>query len=337
MNPARPRAAGTSTGRAPAAPAGSSLATVPRASRLGPRPGGMGVRRFFDVLATQAFLTPLLFVFLALFVVPLGASVFLSFTNFNGYSTNFHFVGFSNYSSVLTNPQILGGLTFTVMYAVATTVAVTVLAIPLAVVFNRRFFGRNFVRAALFFPAVPSLLVLGLVWAYIFAPISSGVINSVLHTLFGMNPVLWLAEDRLAQLSVIIVGVWAQTGWHAVLYLAYLQSVPRDYYDAAVVDGASSPQQFFRITLPLLAPAMTVSVVLLITGGLRVYELPLSMTGGGGPGYSTYTVTQNILLYGVSDGQYGPGSALSVLFLVLVATTFVVVLSALRWREARLR
>jgi multiple sugar transport system permease protein/raffinose/stachyose/melibiose transport system permease protein len=122
-----------------------------------------------------------------------------------------------------------------------------------------------------------------------------------------------------------------------VLYLAYLQSVPRDYYDAAVVDGASSPQQFFRITLPLLAPAMTVSVVLLITGGLRVYELPLSMTGGGGPGYSTYTVTQNILLYGVSDGQYGPGSALSVLFLVLVATTFVVVLSALRWREARLR
>ena len=294
-----------------------------------------------DVLATQAFLTPLLFVFLALFLVPLGASVFLSFTNFNGYTTNFHFVGFANYSSVLTNPQILGGLSFTIIYAVATTAVVTVLAIPLAVVLNRRFFGRNFARAALFFPAVPSLLVLGLVWAYIFAPISSGVINSVLHTLFGMNPVLWLAEDRLAQLSVIIVGVWAQTGWHAVLYLAYLQSVPGDYYDSAEIDGASSPQQFFRITLPLLAPAMTVSVVLLITSGLRVYELPLAITGGGGapggPGYSTYTVTQNILLYGVSNGQYGPGSALSVLFLVLVATTFVVVLSALRWREARLR
>ena len=114
---------------------------------------------------------------------------------------------------------------------------------------------------------------------------------------------------------MIMVGVWAQVGWHAVLYLGYLQSIPHDYQDAALVDGASAVRRFFAITVPLLAPAMTVSIVLLMVGGLRVYELPLALTNGG-PVYSTYTVTQNILSYGVSNGEFGEGTALSVVFLV---------------------
>jgi multiple sugar transport system permease protein/raffinose/stachyose/melibiose transport system permease protein len=177
--------------------------------------------------------------------------------------------------------------------------------------------------------------VLGLVWAYIFSPISSGVFNSVLHDVLGIGPVPWLAQNLLAQISVITVGVWAQAGWHATLYLAYLQSISADYYDAAAIDGASALQRFFQITLPLLAPAMTVSVVLLMTGGLRVYELPLALTNGG-PVYSTYTVTQNIVLYGVSQGEYGLGSALSVVFLLIVAVVLLLTLWVLRWREGQL-
>jgi raffinose/stachyose/melibiose transport system permease protein len=274
--------------------------------------------------------------FIFLVGIPTVLSAVLSFTNFDGYSFKFQFVGLSNYRALFSDPQITASLYFTILYAVATTVIVTVIAIPLAVVINVHFLGHKLVRAAFFFTSVPSLLVLALVWAYILSPLGSGLVNYMLYGLFGVGPVQWLSEDHLAQLSVIMVGVWAQVGWHAVLYLGYLQSIPPDYEEAALVDGASAVRRFFTMTVPLLAPAMTVSVVLLMVSGLRVYELPLALTNGG-PVYSTYTVTQNILLYGVSDGKFGEGSALSVVFLALVIVVLLGSLMVLRHREGRLK
>lgn len=292
--------------------------------------------RWREALAVEAFFLPTVLSFVFLVAVPVVLTVLLSFTNFDGYSFKFNFVGLSNYRALLSDPQITSSLYFTIMYAVATTVIVTVIAIPLAVILNIHFVGHNLVRAAFFFTSVPSLLVLALVWTYILSPLGSGLVNYMLHGLFGAGPVGWLSGNRLAQLSVIMVGVWAQVGWHAVLYLGYLQSIPHDYDDAARVDGASTVRRFFAITVPLLAPAMTVSVVLLMVNGLRVYELPLALTNGG-PVYSTYTVTQNILLYGVSDGQFGEGSALSAVFLLLVVVVLLGSLGLLRHRESRLR
>ena len=291
--------------------------------------------RWREALAVQAFFLPTVLSFVLLVAVPSVLTIALSFTNFDGYSFKFHFVGLSNYSALFSDPQITASLYFTILYAVATTVIVTVIAIPLAVIVNINFAGHKLVRAVFFFTSVPSLLVLALVWTYILSPLGSGVINYLLYGLFGAGPVQWLSDNHLAQLSVIMVGVWAQAGWHSVLYLGYLQSVPGDYYDAAVVDGASVMRRFFGITLPLLAPAMTVSVVLLMISGLRVYELPLALTQGG-PVYSTYTVTQNILLYGVSNGKFGEGSALSAVFLALVIAVLFGILGALRHRESRL-
>ena len=121
----------------------------------------------------------------------------------------------------------------------------TVIAIPLAVIVNIHFVGHKIVRAVFFFTSVPSLLVLALVWTYILSPLGSGVINYLLYGLFGVGPVGWLSDNRLAQLSVIMVGVWAQVGWHSVLYLGDLQSVPSEYHEAAVVDGASVLRRFF--------------------------------------------------------------------------------------------
>jgi raffinose/stachyose/melibiose transport system permease protein len=292
--------------------------------------------RWREVLAVQAFFLPTVLSFIFLVGVPTVLSAVLSFTNFDGYSFTFQFVGLSNYRALFSDPQITASLYFTILYAVATTVIVTVIAVPLAVMINIHFLGHKLVRAAFFFTSVPSLLVLALVWTYILSPLGSGLVNYMLYGLFGVGPVQWLSEDRLAQLSVIMVGVWAQAGWHAVLYLGYLQSIPHDYEDAALVDGASAVRRFFAITVPLLAPAMTVSVVLLMVSGLRVYELPLALTNGG-PVYSTYTVTQNILLYGVSDGKFGEGSALSVVFLALVIVVLLGSLAVLRHREGRLK
>ena len=181
------------------------------------------------VLAVQAFFLPTVLSFVFLVGVPTVLSVVLSFTNFDGYSFKFHFVGLTNYRALFSDPQITASLYFTILYAVATTVIVTIIAIPLAVVINVHFLGHRLVRAAFFFTSVPSLLVLALVWAYILSPLGSGLINYMLNGLFGIGPVQWLSDDRLAQFSVIMVGVWAQVGWHAVLYLGYLQSIPNDY------------------------------------------------------------------------------------------------------------
>ncbi len=265
----------------------------------------------------KAFLVPVIVLFLFLFVVPLGQSFYWSLTDFTGYSPEANFVGLQNYATIAGDPSMLAGLGFTLLFGVATTALVTVLAIPLAVQLNKAFAGRNFVRSLWFFPAIPSMAILGLVWRYILSPLESGVLNSVLASV-GIAPVGWLSVDVLAKISVIAVGVWAATGWHAVLYTAYLQSIPQELYEVAKVDGASARQQFFSITLPLLTPAMVVSSFLLMTGGLKVFDLPYTLTNGG-PGFATYTITQSIIVTGVGQGRYGLASALAVIFTLAVA------------------
>lgn len=262
-------------------------------------------------------MVPIAIVFVVLYVVPMVQSLYYSFTDFNGYVNHPKLVGFANYKDVFKDPAMLSALRYTVFYAVATTVLVTAAAIPLALTLNRRFVGRNFVRAAFFFPAVPSVAVLGLVWGFILNPLGSGVLNSVLHGVAGIGPIAWLSESTLAQISTVAVTVWALTGWHAVLYLAYLQSIPSDFYEAASIDGASRWQRFRYITLPLLVPAMAVSQLLLMTNGLKVYDLPFTLTHGG-PGFSTRTLTQALIDNGIAQSRVGEASALAVLFLIVV-------------------
>lgn len=310
------------------ATAASRGGTAPRRGRRGTASGG-----WKQVAVNKAFLLPAVLVLALLFVVPLAQTFYWSLTDFTGYSPEANFVGLRNYAAILVDPSMLAGLTFTLLFAVGTTVAITALAIPLAVQLNKVFFGRNFVRSVWFFPAIPSMAILGLVWRYILSPLESGVLNSVLISL-GLDAVPWLSVDSLARLSVIVVGVWAATGWHAVLYTAYLQSIPTEYYEVAKIDGASARQQFFGITLPLLTPALVISTFLLMTGGLKVFDLPYTLTSGG-PGFATYTITQSIIVSGVSQGRYGLASALAVLFTLAVGILAFSQLALTKYIERR--
>lgn len=275
-----------------------------------------------DDLTSFWFLLPILAVFVVLFLIPLIQTVYFSLTDFNGYSMNMKFVGLSNYAKVFSDSSTLEGLGFTILYAIVVALGVTVLAIPLAVILNKKFVGRNFVRSVFFFFSVPSLAIMGMVWKYIFSPLDTGVVNSVL-TSMGLHSIPWLSNNALAKFCVIFIAIWAQIGWHATLYLAFLQAIPSDLYEQARVDGASAWQQFIHITLPQLTPGIVTSTFLLMSGGLKVYDLPYTMTKGG-PGYSTYTVTQSIIQQGIGQSQYGIGSALAVLF--FIATGIVVFL-----------
>ena len=290
--------------------------------------------RWREALAARLFLVPIAAVFLVLFIVPLGQTAWYSLTDFNGYSRVMHFVGLRNYLRAFTDSSMLASLGFTFFYAITTTIIITLLAIPLAVVLNQRFFGRNFVRAVFFFPAIPSVAVLGLVWSFILSPLGSGAINSLLH-LIGAGPVPWLADTTLSRLSTVLVSAWSQTGWHAILYLAYLQSIPSDFYEAATIDGASARQRFFHLTLPLLTPAITVSQMLLMTGGLKVFDLPYTLTKGG-PGYATTTISQIIIRRGLGEAKFGEASALAVVFMLMVLVVIVAQLTISRRLEQRL-
>lgn len=292
----------------------------PRSSRWA------GIR---ERMQSQAFLIPILLVFVVLIAVPFAQSVSYSFTDWSGLDPEVHFIGLSNYERVFTDASLLSGLLFTIAYAVGTTLLITVVAIPLAVVLNRKFFGHRFVRAVFFFPAIPSVAILGLVWNFILNPLADGALNVVLKSVAHLGPVPWLADDTLAQASVILVGVWTSTGWHAVLYLAYLQSIPTDYYEVAAIDGATARQRFFSITLPLLSPAITISTVLLMINGLNVYALPQTLTNGG-PGYATFTITQTIVNSGIAQSKYGQASALGVIFMIVVGLVVVVQLRLTR-------
>lgn len=306
----------------------------PASGRIRALPGVRSrFRRGREGYAAYWFVVPIIIVFVVLYLVPMAQSLYYSFTDYNGYVSSPTFIGIKNYVSIWRDPSMLSALGFTLGYAVLTTVVVTVLAIPLALVLNRRFFGRGFVRSVFFFPAVPSVAILGLVWTFILSPLGSGVINSVIGHL-GIAPIPWLSDETLAQVSVIMVAVWAQTGWHAILYLAYLQSLPGDVFEAAKIDGANRLQEFRMLTLPLLMPAVSVSTLLLLTNGLKVYDLPFTLTKGG-PGFATRTLTQSIIENGIAQSDIGKASALSVLFLIAVGLIIVGQLAVSRRLQER--
>lgn len=269
---------------------------------------------FVENMASFWFLLPIILIFIVLTIIPLAQSFFYSFTDYDGYSATFNFVGVDNYIQIFKDPSLFQSLGFTLIYAVSVTLLVTALAIPLAVTLNKAMWGRSFARSLFFFLGVPAQAIIGLVWQYIFSPLDSGVANQILKAI-GLPTVTWLSQDGWARFCVIFVAVWMQVGWHATLYLAYLQAIPADLYEQSRVDGASFRQQLIHITLPQLTPGIVVSMFLLMTSALKIYDLPYTLTAGG-PGYATNTITQAIILRGIGQSDYGLGSALSTLFTI---------------------
>ncbi len=263
------------------------------------------------------FILPALTVYSVTVVLPLIQTFRYSFTNYDGLSSEYDFVGLENYRKTLSSEQLIEPFIRTMGFSLVVPLLVTVLAIPLALVLNGRFKTRNFQRASFFFPAILSALFLGYSWTFILSSSKYGMINALLEQ-FGFDRQLLLADSDLAMWLIVFVVVWASVGWHAALYLANLQTIDPALLEAADIDGASAFQRFRFITLPHLTPAMTVSVALLIIGSLKVFDLPLAMTDGG-PGRSTILMTQSIIIQGLSSSRIGLASAMSFLFFLVIA------------------
>ena len=278
------------------------------------------------------FILPAFIVYTILTVIPLVQTLGLSFTNWDGYSmSHLSFTGLKNFRLVFADRSMKTALLNTCFYSIVFPLVTTVFAIPLSLVLNSGMKTKNLQRAVFFFPSVPSAIILGYLWAYILSPTGNGLLNKLLG-LFGIHPVMWLAVPKWAMFSVLLVNLWSVVGWHACIYLAQLQSIPTEYYEAANVDGATAWQKFRYITFPMLASAMTVSVMLLLLNSMKLYDLPFALTSEG-PGTLTTLVSQIIIKTGFVEKSYGKATAMSAIFFVFIAVISVIQLKLMKKRE----
>lgn len=280
------------------------------------------------------FIVPALLIYCTVTVLPTIQTFGYSFTDFNGLSSDFKLVGLDNYIKIFQNTDAMTSITNSLIYGFMVPIIVTCLAIPLALVLNSKIKSKNILRAVFFFPSVISTLFIGFIWKFILSPSEMGLINGI-RLSGGKDPLLLLADPVMAMVLLIFVTVWSSTGWHACIYIANLQTISSDYYEAATIDGATPWQKFRQITFPMLAPAMTSSLLLLLTSSLKAFDLPFALTNGG-PGHATTMITQTIIDEGVTANQVGYASAMSFIFLVIISIVTLIQTSYLNRREKKL-
>ena len=258
---------------------------------------------------------------------PLVRGFWVSLHQWDGLSENMTWVGIRNYLNVFNDQIYWGAIGHTFQYAIGVTILKNVLALGLAVLLNRKLRGRGFFRAATFIPVVMSFVVVGILWSWIFNP-TFGLLNGFLHAV-GLDSLIrgWLSDPGIALWSVIGVDVWKWTGFHIVIILAGLQSIPGELDEAASLDGASRGRIFRSITLPMLRPVLTFSVLMSLVGAfVSNYDLVKVMTGGG-PSHSTEVALTWIVNTTFAGLNVGKANAMSMILFLLV-----IVIGALQLR-----
>lgn len=273
------------------------------------------------------FMLPAGVVFVGLFLVPTVIAFYFSLTRWTLFETEF--IGLDNYLQFFREPALVAGLKNTLVYAGVTSGLKVVLGMLLAVLLTSPVIGRGFMRSVAFFPVLVSTIGIGLTFQVLMHP-SEGMINAALG-LVGIDGPAWLTDPSWALMSVALVDVWKGVGLATVIYIAGILSIPREYYEAAKVDGASSLQSFWQITLPLARPATVSVVILSLIGGLRSFDLIWAMTRGG-PGF-TSDVIASVIYKQYQAGFYGLSTAGNVVLFLLVTGLIVPLFWFLNRRE----
>lgn len=251
-------------------------------------------------------------IFLTFVLVPFFMGGYYSLTKWNGVSTTLEFVGFSNFTDMFRDdPGFITSAWFTVRLTVASVVIVNLIGLAYAVMFHNTDRWNSVLRVILVLPNVIGGIILGFVWQFIF--------SQALPSLGGvLETIPWLGDGDTAFWAVLIVLIWQQSGYVMLIYIASMNSIEVHLFEAAEIDGASRVSQFFRITLPLIVPAFTVSIFIVLAYSFKIFGLVFALTGGG-PYGSTESLAINIYNEAFLYGNYGLGSAKAVVFFIAVA------------------
>jgi raffinose/stachyose/melibiose transport system permease protein len=292
------------------------------------------VRRFFQsASALNLMYFPALLLFGVFIFYPLIKGVRISFTNWDGYSQNFTWVGMKKYALMFEDKRIITTMKNTLIYGLGSTFLQNVLGLAYALFLDRAMRGKGFVRTVVYMPVIISPLIMGYIFYFIFQ-YDGGALNDVV-VLFGQEPVDWLAKGSRAVWIITFVNTYQYMGIAMIIYLGGLQSISKEFYEAAQIDGARWWAQFTNITWPLLAPAITVNIVLNIIGGLKLFDVIVAMTNGG-PGFASQSLSTMMYNLYFARQDAGYAAALGNVMFVFICIISLSVLFILRRREVRM-
>jgi len=262
-----------------------------------------------------SFVIPGLILYTLLVIFPIFVGLFFSITNWNGVSQTYKVVGVKNYVAMFQDRRMVNAVLFTLRYTVMFTAAVVVLSLLLALLLNMKIRAQTLFRTILFFPAVLSLVVIGLMWNEIFYRLGPIIGEALDIEVLKTNI---LASGKLAQFGVLLVNVWQGLAIPTTLFIAGLQVIPNELYEAATLDGALLWQKFKSITVPFLLPVINVVLVLTMKAGLTIFDIIRGMTDGG-PGRATESISLLIYRNAFTENRYSFGVAQSVVLFIVIA------------------
>ncbi|WP_442604399.1 carbohydrate ABC transporter permease [Paenibacillus sp. KN14-4R] len=273
---------------------------------------------------------PALMLFGIFILYPFIKGIQISFTNWDGYSQDFKWIGIDNYQRMLTDPDIGRVIRNTFIYGVGSTILQNVVGLAYALFLNMSFRLKGITRTIIYLPVIISPLIMGYIW-YFFFQYNGGAINDVIQ-FFGSQPVNLLGDQKLNVWMITFVNTYQYVGIAMVIYLAGLQVIPKDYYEASKIDGAGAVARFLHVTWPLLAPSVTISIVLNLIGGLKLFDVVTAMTNSG-PGYASASLST--LMYQLYFGRQDAGYAASIgnLMFLIISIISITALFFLRRRE----
>jgi len=292
---------------------------------------GRSMRRWFQSAGVLNFMyLPALLLFAIFIFYPLVQGVKISFTNWDGYSQHYAWVGLEKYKMMFSDKKVIQTLKNTFIYGLGSTIFQNMLGLAYALFLDQKLRGKGFVRTIVYLPVIISPLIMGYI-SYFFFQYDGGALNDAL-ILFGKETVDWLANGKRAVWIITFINTYQYMGIAMIIFLAGLQSISKSYYEAASIDGAGGWFKFKSITLPLLMPAITINVVLNIIGGLKLFDVIVAMTNGG-PGYASQSLSTMMYNLYFARQDAGYAAALGNLMFIIICVISLTALVLLRRKE----
>lgn len=276
-----------------------------------------------------AFVLPAAILYTCFLIMPIFIGMYYSLTDWNGVSKTHKVVGFGNYVTMFTDDRMLNSVSFTLRYTVMLVIGTLVLSLICALCLNTRIKGQTFFRSVFFFPAVLSAVVIGLMWNEILYRVGPMVGHALNIEILSRNI---LSNAKTAQFGILLVNLWQGLAMPTVLFIAGLQVIPSDLYEAATIDGANFWDKFKSITLPFIMPVVNVVLVLSLKSGVTIFDLLRGMTDGG-PGRATESISLLIYRNAFAENRFSFGVAQSVVLFVFIGAVSVLQFSILGKKE----
>jgi len=287
-----------------------------------------------EALILIAFVSPAFLFYLIYVLVPAGGGFWYSLTNWNGLNPTYELVGFSNYREALLEDKVfLKSIFFTLKYVVFMVVLQNVIALTLAALIESRKKTKVLFRTICFMPNMISLIIGGLMWMFIFTKVLPIIAENTGMLFLDQS---WIGDPRFSFIAIIILSLWGGVGYLMVIYIAALQGVPKQHIEAASLEGANSLQIFFKVTLPMIMPAMTIGLFVTLNGSFKVFDAVYALTGGG-PGRMTQVIALNIFEEAFNmNNRFGYASAKAMILSFIVFVITLVQLRLMKRKEVEM-